>query len=233
MHGRRIPPGIALADDYPIAGTLVTEVLREQSGGGGRRRRGRRRRRRIRRPRGGSRKSVPKKTPRYQERRKCPLRPLSSFEVHERLRRTKRRRSGYSLPFLLSRGVLPFPVEARNREPLHGPFTITIIVDGDRQKERRATARLPPPRAVRWGRNVPSPLLLPRLSSFSSLLDVRNTLPRNIDSAFLGQLFLLHRETSFFCSSCRSSSATSSSSLINFFRSFHRRPCERISPLVN
>lgn len=69
-----------------------------------------------------------------------PLRPLSSFEVHERLRRTKRRRAGYSLPFLLSRGVLPFPVEARNGEPLHGPFTITII-NGDRQKERRADAR--------------------------------------------------------------------------------------------
>lgn len=67
------------------------------------------------------------------ERRKCPLRPLSSFEVHERLRRTKRRRSGYSLPFLLSRGVLPFPVEARTGEPLHGPFTITIIVRDGRE----------------------------------------------------------------------------------------------------
>lgn len=64
---------------------------------------------------------------RKERRRKCPLRPLSSFEVHERLSRTKRRRSGYSLPFLLSRGVLPFPLEARTGEPLHGPFTITII----------------------------------------------------------------------------------------------------------
>lgn len=93
-----------------------------------------------------------------------PLRPLSSFEVHERLRRTKRRRAGYSLPFLLSRGVLPFPVEARNGEPLHGPFTITIINNGDRQKERRADAR---PREVGKKRTPlssplppPSPTLL-------------------------------------------------------------------------
>jgi len=77
-----------------------------------------------------------RKSPRGQERRKCPLRPLSSFEVHERLRRTKRRRSGYSLPFLLSRGVLPFPVEARTgRESLHGslghlplPLSLTSTV---------------------------------------------------------------------------------------------------------
>lgn len=172
-----------------------------------------------------------RKISRGQERRKCPLRPLSSFEVHERLRRTKRRRSGYSLPFLLSRGVLPFPVEARNREPLHGPFTITIIVDSDHQKERRATARLPPvPRLEVGKKRTPlaslSPLLFP--SSSSSLLDIRNTSPGNTDSAFLGQLFLFHRETSFFYSSCRSSSVTSSSSLINFF-GFRHRLCERIS----
>jgi len=53
IFARRIPPGIALADDYPIAGTL-TEILREYSGSG--------RKRRIRRPRGSSRKSVPKDT---------------------------------------------------------------------------------------------------------------------------------------------------------------------------
>jgi len=85
-----------------------------------------------------------RKSPRGQERRKCPLRPLSSFEVHERLRRTKRRRSGYSLPFLLSRGVLPFPLEARTgRESLRRPFTITIIVDDDigRKKRRTGLAR--------------------------------------------------------------------------------------------
>lgn len=74
------------------------------------------------------------------EKRKCPLRPLSSFEVHERLRRTKRRRSGYSLPFLLSRGVLPFPVEARTGESLHGLFTITIIVDDDGQSNGEGVA---------------------------------------------------------------------------------------------
>lgn len=91
-----------------------------------------------------------------------PLRPLSSFEVHERLRRTKRRRAGYSLPFLLSRGVLPFPVEARNGEPLHGPFTITIIVDGDRQKERKAAAR----DSERWDRSVPHRPPLPLSSPF-------------------------------------------------------------------
>lgn len=75
------------------------------------------------------------------ERRKCPLRPLSSFEVHERLKRTKQRRSGYSLPFLLSRGVLPFPVEARTGEPLHGPFTITIIVDDGQSNGGGVTGR--------------------------------------------------------------------------------------------
>lgn len=81
-----------------------------------------------------------------------PLRPLSSFEVHERLRRTKRRRAGYSLPFLLSRGVLPFPVEARNGGPLHGPFTITII-------KRRGG--LPPDRERRWEREAVYPSLPP------------------------------------------------------------------------
>lgn len=137
-HGRRTPPGIALAD-YPIAGTLVTQVsggIRVEMKG---------------EDREEARGRACRKISRGQERRKCPLRPLSSFEVHERLKRTKRRRSGYSLPFLLSRGVLPFPVEARNREPLHGPFTITIIVDSDHQKERRATARLPPRPAPRGG----------------------------------------------------------------------------------
>jgi len=114
-----------------------------------------------------------RKVPRGQERRKCPLRPLSSFEIHERLKRTERRQPDYSLPFLLSRGVLPFPVEARNKEPLHGPFTITIIVDSSRQKERMVTARLPPPCVGRWGTDYPtdpSSLLSPR-PSFSSLLD--------------------------------------------------------------
>lgn len=126
----------------------------------------------------------------------CPLRPLSSFEVHERLRRTKRRRSGYSLPFLLSRGVLPFPVEARTGEPLHGPFTITVIVDGDRQKERRAAGR---PAVAKWGRNVPHThthahcVPLPRSCRFC-----RETARRRAPM-FLGQLFLLrHCDTSFF-----------------------------------
>lgn len=170
------------------------------------------------------------KDPRGQERRKCPLRPLSSFEVHERLRRTKRRRSGYSLPFLLSRGVLPFPVEVRNREPLHGPFTITIIVDGDRQKERRATARLPP--AAR--REVGKKRTPPASSSFflMSLLDVPRNASSNVGEHRLSvsrPALPPPRETSFFCSSCRSSSITSSSSLINFFGSSRCRPCERIS----
>lgn len=104
-------------------------------------RRKRRRRRRRHREKEARGRACEKESARPGEEEARPLRPLSSFEVHERLRRTKRRRAGYSLPFLLSRGVLPFPVEARNGEPLHGPFTITIIVDGDRQKERRADAR--------------------------------------------------------------------------------------------
>lgn len=117
-----------------------------ESGAERRRKRKRRRKRRRRRGRRHREKEArgracEKESARPGEEEARPLRPLSSFEVHERLRRTKRRRAGYSLPFLLSRGVLPFPVEARNGEPLHGPFTITIIVDGDRQKERRADAR--------------------------------------------------------------------------------------------
>lgn len=64
--------------------------------------------------------------------------------------------------------MLPFPVEARTGEPLHGPFTITIIVDGDRQKEEvcRPRAR----ERGRWGRNVPrtGPVPLPRLSLWCS-----------------------------------------------------------------
>jgi len=60
----------------------------------------------------------------------CPLRPLSSFEVHERLSRTERCRSGYSLPFLLSRGVLPFPSGGAVLETAAtaGHFAITIVV---------------------------------------------------------------------------------------------------------
>lgn len=76
-----------------------------------------------------------RKSPRGQERRKCPLRPLSSFEVHERLSRTERRRSGYSLPFLLSRGVLPFPSGGAVPETAAtaGHFAITIVVSCTRR----------------------------------------------------------------------------------------------------
>lgn len=114
--------------------------------------------------------------------------------------------------------------------PLPSSSTVTV----KRREELPPDCPLPPPRphAPEWGRNVPhwplSPLLLP--SSSSSFLDVRNTSLGNTNSAFLGQLFLyFYCGTFFFCSSCRSSSVTSSASLINFFDSFHCRPCERIT----
>lgn len=140
------------------------------------------------------------------ERRKCPLRPLSSFEVHERLRRTKRRRSGYSLPFLLSRGVLPFPVEARTGEPLHGPFTITIIVDDG----CRYTAE---------GRR--GPLAGRDAGTEGTKPENPRTDQRSENHRFLGQLFLLHLKTSYSSSSTISSSSSSASSYSTSYRGAH------------
>lgn len=138
LHAESLYSGVGLS--YCRRPPMIEVVVREENGGGRRRGGG------EKRPREETRGRACRKSPRGQERRKCPLRPLSSFEVHERLRRTKRRRSGYSLPFLLSRGVLPFPVEARTgRESLHRPhlplpLSSTMTVD-DRQKERRTASR--------------------------------------------------------------------------------------------
>lgn len=142
-----------------------------------------------------------------------PLRPLSSFEVHERLRRTKRRRAGYSLPFLLSRGVLPFPVEARNGGPLHGPFT---IYHHRRRRPSKGEEGCRP--TARGGKEKRTPRLSFPPVSFLIFIASEGITRRRVSGkrrgpTFLGhQLFLRHRETSFFCSFRRSSSAVSSAS---------------------
>ena len=52
-------------------------------------------------------------------------RPLSSFEVHERLRPSGRRRAGYSLPFLLSMGRALISTRALCAPP---PLTLLLLL---------------------------------------------------------------------------------------------------------
>lgn len=190
---------------YPIAGALVTEVLREQSGGGRRRRRsrGRERAERFRETRRGG--SVlfdlyrpSRSTNDWGARSDVGPAIASPSYFHVACSRFQWRRGIESL----SMGHLPLPSSSTAAVKRRGGLSPDC----------------PPLRVMKWGRNIPHR----PLSSLAPLF----LLPRhfwtygkhcrNIDSTFLGQLFLLHRETSFVCCSCHSSSVTSSSFLINF-----------------